>query len=265
MVKKLNAAPVYYTVAQVQFNHILNLDSYIPSIQAKMRERHFPDFRHEQVQSVILPFIGSPETNQISAPSFASRTRYIFGDIEDSSRFVLETNSVSFQTTNYDTFDSFIDTLIAGLGILHEALSLEFVDRLGVRYLDAVQPTEGVESLGKFLVPEVLGLSQRDPESHQQSVSESIIGTSAGQLVSRVLVRRGQIGLPLELTQLAPKIAPRFMKHSGLHAILDMDASFTQREVFDLTKVKGRLTALHDEIEACFEFVVTEHALATWA
>ena len=37
MGKKLANAPVYYTVAQVQFNPILNLDSFLPAIQAKMR------------------------------------------------------------------------------------------------------------------------------------------------------------------------------------------------------------------------------------
>ena len=44
MGKKLTNAPVYYTVAQVQFNPVLDLDGYIPAIQSKMREAHFPGF-----------------------------------------------------------------------------------------------------------------------------------------------------------------------------------------------------------------------------
>ncbi len=262
MGKKLSNAPVYYTVAQVQFNHVLNLDAYIPAIQAQMRAKHFPDFRQEVVQRLVLPFGSEP--GQVSAPTVTPQSRYQFGDISGNARFVLETNSLSFQTTDYGIFKTFSDTLLEGLSILHEALRLDFIERIGLRYLDAVQPTEEKETLADYLVPEVLGLSHRDGVQHQQSVSETIVATPAGQLVSRVLIRNGQIGLPVELVQLAPKIAPRFTQLVGLHAIIDTDASATQREVFDLGKIGARLTDLHDEIDKCFRATVTKHALAVW-
>ena len=264
MGKKLNNAPVYYTVAQVQFNPILNLDGYISAIQAKMRGRHFPDFRQEVVQQLVLPF-GNGEQGKIAAPTLTPQTRYLFGDIPGNARFLLETNALSFQTTDYGTFGAFSGELLAGLAIVHDALHLDFVERIGLRYLDAVQPPEGGNSLRDYLVPEVLGLALRDGGQHQHSVSETLVATPAGQLVSRVLIRHGQIGLPLELSALAPKIAPRFTQRSGLHAVIDTDASSTQREAFDLDAVKNRLTALHGEIEKCFDAIVTEYALNSWA
>lgn len=263
MGKKLNNAPVYYTVAQVQFNPVLNLDAYIPAIQAKMRERHYPDYKPEVVQRLVLPF-GGGEPGQVSAPTVTPQSRYQFGDISGNARFVLETNSLSFQTTDYGIFQTFSDTLLEGLSILHEALRLDFIERIGLRYLDAVQPAQEKETLADYLVPEVLGLSHRDGVQHQQSVSETIVATPAGQLISRVLIRNGQIGLPVELVQLAPKIAPRFTQLVGLHATIDTDASVTQRDVFDLDKIRARLTDLHDEIDKCFKATVTKHALAIW-
>ncbi|MCL4629242.1 MULTISPECIES: TIGR04255 family protein [Burkholderiaceae] len=264
MGKKLNNAPVYYTVAQVQFNPVLDLDAYIPAIQAKMREKHFPDFKQDVVQRLVLPF-GTVEPGQLAAPTVTPQSRYQFGDITGSARFVLETNALSFQTTGYETFEAFSGTLLAGLSVVHDALRLDFIERIGLRYLDAVQPSGERESLRDFLVPEVLGLSMREGVQHQHSVSETIVATPAGQLVSRVLIRHGQVGLPLELTALAPKIDPRFTQWAGLHAIIDTDASTTQREAFDLGNVEAQLKALHDEIDKCFKAIVTKHALAAWA
>ncbi len=264
MGKKLTNAPVYYTVAQVQFNPVLDLDGYIPAIQSKMREAHFPDYKNEVVQRLVLPF-GGAEQGQMAAPTVTPQSRYLFGDIDGCSLFLLETNALSFQTTRYDTFETFSGQLLRGLGIFHNALRLDFVERIGLRYLDAVQPTEEGVSLRDFLVPEVLGLALRGGCQLQHSVSETSVSTAAGQLVSRVIIRHGHIGLPVELSGLAPNIDPRFTQREGLHAIIDTDAFIVHREVFELAKVEARLTALHDEIEKSFKATVTEHARASWA
>lgn len=264
MGKKLTNAPVYYTVAQVQFNPVLDLDGYIPSIQSKMREAHFPDYKKEVFQQLVLPFGGS-EQGQMVAPTLTPQSRYLFGDIDGRSLFLLETNALSFQTTSYDTFETFSATLLKGLGILHDALGLNFVERIGLRYLDAIQPSKEGETLREFLVLEVLGLSLREGGQLQQSVSETIFSTTAGQLVSRVLIRHGHVGLPMELGGFAPVIAPRFTLREGLHAIVDTDASIAHRETFELPKVSARLTALHDEIVKSFNATVTDHARASWA
>ncbi|MBP8287065.1 MAG: TIGR04255 family protein [Rhodoferax sp.] len=264
MGKKLTNAPVYYTVAQVQFNPVLDMDGYIPSIQSKLREAHFPDYKKEVFQQLVLPF-GGAEQGQMVAPSLTPQSRYLFGDIDGRSLFLLETNALSFQTTSYDTFETFSATFLKGLGILNDALGLNFVERIGLRYLDAVQPSKDGETLREFLVSEVLGLSLRDGGQLQQSVSETIFSTAAGQLVSRVLIRHGHVGLPMELGGLAPVVDPRFTQRDGLHAIVDTDASMTHRETFELSKVGARLTSLHDEIEKSFNATVTDHARASWA
>jgi len=263
MGKKLNSAPVYYTVVQVQFNPVLDLEGYIPAIQSKMREAHFPDYQKEVFQQLVLPFSGI-EQGQMAAPTVAPQSRYRFGDIGGRSLFILETNSLSLQTTSYDTYETFSESFLKGLGILNEALRLDFVARIGLRYLDAVQPADG-EALGDYLVPEVLGLASRIDGTLQHSLSESVLSTGAGQLVSRVLIRHGHVGLPMELAGSAPAIDPRFTQREGLHAIIDSDASINQREAFDLEKVRAQLMALHDEVAKAFKATITDHAWASWA
>ena len=261
---KLSSAPLYYTVAQVQFNPVLDLDGYIPAIQSKMRETHFSDYKKEVVQRLVFPF-GNAEQDQMAAPTVASQSRYLFGDIDGRSSFMLETNTLSFQTTRYDNFETFSETLLGGLRILHNALGLDFVERIGLRYLNAIQPSKDGETLRDFLVPEVLGHSLRGQGQLQHSVSETCVLTASGQLVSRVLIRDDHIGLPMELGGLAPTIDPRFTQRKSLHAIVDTDASTTHREVFELAKVGARLSALHDDIDKSFHATVTDHARDSWA
>jgi uncharacterized protein (TIGR04255 family) len=264
MGKKLTNAPVYYTIAQVQFNAVLDLEGYIPAIQHKMREARFPDYKKEVIQQIAWP-LGGAGQGPMATPAVTQQSRYLFGDIDARSLFLLETNALSFQTTNYDTFETFSATFLKGLGVLHDALRLDFVERIGLRYLDAVQPSKSGETLREFLVPEVLGHSLRDEGQLQQSVSETVVSITAGQLVSRVLIRKGRVGLPMELGGLAPVIDPRFTQQEGLHAIVDTDASASHREMFNLSKVEARLTALHVEIGKAFYATVTDHARASWA
>ncbi|WGG49547.1 TIGR04255 family protein [Rugamonas sp. DEMB1] len=265
MGKKLNKAPVYYTVAQVQFNPILNLDSYLPAIQAKMREARFPDYRQEVFHRLVLPFGGIEPGGQMASPSVAPQSRHTFGDISGQTSFLLESNTLSFQTTEYDTFEIFSASLLQGLDVLHDIMRLDFIERIGLRYLDAVQPLQEQDTLKDYLVPEVLGLSQKVEGQLMQSISETTSITSAGQLISRVIIRDGNIGLPMELSMLAPTINPRFTQRHGRHAIVDTDASHVLREAFDLTQVKSRLISLHNEIKKSFEMTFTTHAKDAWA
>lgn len=260
---KLTKAPVYFTVAQVQFNSILNLDSYLSAIQAKMRETHQTDFKQEMVQSLVIPPGIGPNT--LAAPSITAHSRYIFGDISGNTSFVLEPNTLALQTTNYDSFEGFLGLMLKGLRILHELIGLDFVDRIGLRYLDAIQPLKEDESLKDYLIPEVLGLSLCGQGELLQSQSETISMTAAGQLISRVVIRNGKIGLPMELASLAPKIADRFLQPVGLHGIVDTDGSYVHREAFELGDIEKRLVALHDEITASFRTIATQHAQKAWA
>ncbi len=264
MRKKLTNAPVYYTLAQVQFNPVLDLDNFVPAIQSKMREAHFPDFKKEVFQRLDFPVLGT-EQGQMVPPTMTTQSRYMFGDLKGQTAFLLEANVLTLQTTAYDTFGTFSGALMAALNVLHSKLRLDFVDRIGLRYLNAIQPLNDGEQISDFLVKEVLGLSQRSHGQLQQSISETAVLTNAGQLISRVIVRDGQIGLPLELSGSGLNIAPQFTQQQGIHAIVDTDASFAQREAFESSQIKDRLMALHDEIEASFEATVTKHAWAAWA
>lgn len=263
MGKKMSNAPVYFTVAQIRFNPILNLDSYVSTIQPKMKDLKFSDYRQENMQRLVLP-IGGGDVGQMSSPSLVPHSRFIFGDRDGLSNFVLENNSIAFQTTAYDTFEMFSKTLLAGLGVVHGTLGLDFTERVGLRYLDAVQPEQASESLSDYLIPEVLGLSRSIGGNLEHSVSETLTSRDSCRLISRVIIQDGQVGLPPELVIVAPKVNPRFTQSQGLYAIIDSDAFSEQRESFDLAKIEQHLMVLHEEIKKSFEATITAHARKVW-
>lgn len=261
---KMNNAPVYFTVAQIRFNPILNMEGYLPAIQEKMRKDHFPSFKRETVQQLTVPFASSNEEGKVPTPSFTPRARCIFGNIEGTTEFLLENDALALQTTAYDTFELFSKTLLDGLMIVHNALNLDFTERVGLRYLDAVVP-KADEALSDYLTTEVLGLFFKLEGTPSHSFNETVTMNTSGQLVSRVVIQDGPIGLPPELMVLAPRINPRFTQVRGINAIIDTDAFNIQREPFNIDKIKDRLIALHVEIDKSFNATVTPNALEKWA
>lgn len=263
MGKKMKNAPVYFTLAQVRFNPILNMEGFLPTIQEKMRSAHFPDFKRETVQQLVFQFGLPGDGSQAQTPSVASQPRCVFGNIDRSTEFVLEHSALALHTNNYDTSDAFFKLLLDGLGIIHDTLRLDFTERVGLRYFDAVLP-KSKESLSDYLTPEVLGLSRNLGDKLSHSYSETVTLNTSGQLVSRVIIQDGHVGLPPEIATLAPKINSKFTEPAGLHAILDTDAFCEQREAFSLEGLNSKLIALHSEIKKSFKATVTPFALKIW-
>lgn len=261
MGQKMNNAPVYFTVAQVRFNPVLKLESYLSTIQDKMRVLRFSDYKRVNLQQI--PASPAPDEGDAASSALQSQTRYLFGNIAETTSFVLENNALALQTTDYDVFESFSDLFMKGLGIIHEALQLEFSARIGLRYFDAVIPEEG-ETLEDYLIPEVSGLSHKLDGQLSHAFSETVATNPAGKLVSRVIIQEGQVGLPPAMQALAPKINTRFTQAQGWHAILDTDAFNEQREAFDLHKIELTMSGLHTEIRKSFDITVTPHAMNAW-
>lgn len=260
MGRKLRNAPLYYVVAQVQFNAVLELDTFLPAIQSRLREANYPDYKAEIVQSLVFK---GPVDGQPLSPSFTSSSRHTFGDVEGKNTFLLEANALTFHTTAYETYEDFASRFFTGLKIVHKILSLALVERIGIRYLDAVYPLKDGEALENYLLPEVLGLYKKVDCELIHSFSETMGNTSEGQIISRAVVRKGKIGFPDELTN-HPVIDPRFTQWDGLHAVIDSDAFDMKRVVFDIEKIAFKLDALHELISSSFHAAITPEALKAW-
>lgn len=266
MGKRMSNAPVYFTIAQVRYNPILSLEIYAASIQESMRKAGYPDYQPSK--SLVINFVSAGNDKDFSPPSPTTATleRHVFLSRDGTRGFIVEQSAISFQTTEYDTFDTFSESFFTGLAIIHKCLVLDYSERIGIRYLDAVVPPGGEEELKDYLAPGVLGLADRLPDdvAIDLSLSETHIVMPDVKLLCRTIIRNGRLDFPMDLAHQGLHVPQRFKQIDGVHAIIDTDASQDEREAFDLVRLRERLDFLHSKIRMAFDASVTEHALKAW-
>jgi uncharacterized protein (TIGR04255 family) len=266
MGRKMKNAPVYFTLVQVRHNPVLSLEAYVSGIQESMRKAGYPDFKRGLLAAINLTPLAANGNVPTQAPTMQRVERYLFSDMANTRGFVLLQDSLSYQVTEYDTFESLRGDFLTGLRIVHDAIKLDFSQRVGIRYLDAVVPREGEEPK-QYLVPEVIGLASRmDDGLIIHSFSETAMQVpNVGQIVSRTIIQNGQLAFPADLQPDALKLAARFAEINQVHAVIDTDGAFEGRQVFDIKNIETRLNALHAEITKAFQATVTDHARQVWA
>jgi uncharacterized protein (TIGR04255 family) len=260
----MTSAPVYFTIAQVRFNPILALDTYAPQIQERLRKEGFPDAQKGFLATINLNVNVAP-SSEGSLPQIpmAQSARYLFGNMDRTSGFILDQGALSFQTTEYDVFEAFLTGFLKGLQAVNDAVSLSYVDRIGLRYLDAVFPKSG-ETVGDYLCTSMLGLTEKLDDTIVHSFSETLVKRDNVSVRSRVIIQGGEIGFPPDLQPLTLNVGERFRQFRGWHGIIDTDGWSEAREPFNVERVWEQLNLIHSGIEKTFRASVTEHALKQW-
>ena len=262
MAWRMTHAPVYFAIVQARFNPILALDAYAPQIQDRFRKHGFPDAQRGVLATLNLNFAAPTEGSSPQVP-VAQTTRYTFCNMDRTAGFILDQGALSFQTTEYNVFDTFSGEFRQGLQAVHDAVELSYTDRIGFRYLDAVFPKAN-EALGDYLNSSVLGLTEKFQENIVHSFSETNLRSANVNVVARVIIQDGEVGFPPDLLPNILRVADRFRSQRGRHAILDTDGYFEGRETFSLDRITSHLSATHDEISKVFHATVTPNALKVW-
>ena len=261
---KMKAAPVYFAIAQVRFNPILSLEAYAPQIQERLRKEGFPDAQKGFLATINLNLNVAP-SSEGSPPQLpmAQTSRYVFGNMERTSGFILDQGALSFQTTEYNVFETFLADFLKGLQAVNEAVSFSYTDRIGLRYLDAVFPKAG-ETVRDYLSASILGLTEKIDDTIVHSFSETLVKRENVNVRSRVIIQDGEVGFPPDLQPLTLKLGERFRPLRGRHAIIDTDGWSESREAFSLDRIHEQLGLIHSGIDKTFRASVTENALKAW-
>ncbi|MGB7412716.1 MAG: TIGR04255 family protein [Thermosynechococcaceae cyanobacterium] len=256
----MRLAPVFYTLAQVQFNPIAQMSDYVARLQERLRRSGFPDFRVENQVGLTIRRLDDlqPDVQQ------QQQIRWSFTNAQRTEGYVLVSDTLTFHTTQYDSFVDFLQKSINGLSLVHEVVELAYIERIGLRYLDAIVSRDN-DTLQQYLNLSLLGLSGTLEGQLGHSFTETATAIEEGNLVARAVITEGGLAVSPDLLPLQLELQSRFAEINGRNAVLDTDYFLVKRNGFDLEDIKGQLLSAHDIITTAFKASVTDYARAQWA
>jgi uncharacterized protein (TIGR04255 family) len=256
---KMGNAPIILILGQIRFNPVQQMASFVDGIQEQFRKLRFAGFVQDELKGLHVDTRSA--TPQVD---IRSESRWRFTDSHKTSEFLLSRNSLTFQTTAYETKEMFLDGFLKGIDVIHRAAQLEYVEGIGIRTIDAVVPVKG-ENLRDYLKPQLLGFYESDLGDVKHSILEGVFSFAVNSLlVSRVAILKGALGLPLDLMPIVLSIKPKFTDTNGDHAILDNDRSEQIQFDFDIEEIRKKFFMLKVDVSKAFYNAVTEGALQRW-
>jgi uncharacterized protein (TIGR04255 family) len=262
----MSNAPVYYALAQAHFNPVAAMVKYVDRIQDQLRREGYPLFDPHQFMQLVVP---RPGQGQPQEPQIQQTLSWLMTRSDRTAGFILGPSTITYHTTHYQTHNHFIPELLRGLTAVHEAVSLDHVSRLGLRYLDAVLPRAG-ESTEQYLAGGLHGINFNSVRQH--AMTETVFATDTrplvtkGTLVVRVYRADARLGFPPDMLPSGLVIAPSFdIKEAREHAIIDTDHYVEGRMPVEMDKLKDQLLSLHGTIKSVFDTTTTDHARSAWA
>ena len=248
MGQKMANPPIFYTIAQIRFNPVLNMSEYVPKIHLALR-KEFPEIRQEELRQFQLNIAATGNGEPVS--SFAA-PRWVLSNLKKTSGYILLNDSIAFHTAAYETSEEFSAALLRGIELVNELVGLSYVDRVGFRTLDAIIPESG-RSLRYYLKNDVLGFYEMLNGELKYNVSENFTVLPSGQLVARLAILSSpSVGVPPDLFPIQLTLKQQLQGPIGLHAVLDLDHSQEDRFEFDLQEIQLRIRQLKSILTGVF-------------
>ena len=189
--------------------------------------------------------------------------RWTLVNKQNTAGFILNADSIVFHTTDYQRFADFSDRLRSGLEIVSEILDISLVERIGLRYIDFIEPSGGVP-IQNYVHEQLLGFPHQDVGFKEISQKhESRCQTPAGQMIIKYMQARHESILPPDLLPLSlnlHKVAPQDL----ITGILDTDHYWQDGEDFVVPSIMTTLEQLHEHTNEAFRASVTDEAIESW-
>lgn len=237
-------------------------------VQARFPKRPFPEaeldvFRSEcETLGYPLSYEGVVQTIGIgtSESPLGNMPRWDFLDRSRRWNIVLTQEFLLLQTSEYSSFETFLPRWTSILDAARKILGIPLIDRLGLRYVDLVQPT-GAERVADYVVPALAGY-EPDPESgfhRERHVAATVLRTDKGHMLVRVSPATSPFPPDMDSVHLTGLKTP-----TPGAVFLDFDHASTDVIDFDPSTITEATTGLHDAHDLLFRKITTPHAMAVW-
>jgi uncharacterized protein (TIGR04255 family) len=261
----LSKQPLVLVLGQVRFSPVRRMEAYLARIQEEFRRYGFPLEQAGKFQQLVFGAGGAAPVQMMEEQRWEYRTK------DETWSVLLTQSSVVLQTTAYGRFEAFADKLLHVVRTVFAATEhdkLGVVERVGLRYVDVVQPREG-EDFRFYLRPGFHGVADtvfrpRTHRLHVESRGKTSVGEVEGTMVVRVVQNDRGFALPPDLIAAAPKHAAR-ARPGELITLVDMDHYIEGKFDPAVEWVVARAYDMHDDlIETFHQHVVTEDAIEVW-
>src|SRR5262249_11135588 len=184
-----------------------------------------------------------------------------FTDRDDHRCIVLATNAVTLQSTLNQT-EEFDLVLFDAVSLIQRSVSPDHVQRIGLRYINVIQPDQ--KALSHYVHAGLLGI----PLEQAGAISSAWHFYSVNQTEHGVLILQGRYPmadkfLPPDVS-MGPGLKLRPLRDDAASFVLDLDHFAELKAPFELAAVKSTLQKFRSVLEETFRLAVTESALAEW-
>lgn len=254
MGEKLDNPPLIYALGQVIFNPVKGMGQFVPALQELLRA-NFPDFKEEIVTVQHFPVAAPPGVPpQVIQVAPQTICQWHFLDFERTSGYMLSENTFIFHTTAYETNSVFLEKIRQGLTLVHEKAKLSFIERLGLRFINAVYMNDKEDDI---LHPSLRGMVPAGSGEYLQTFSESVLERgNAIQLLVRAIRSHHAFPLPDGFASLPLQLPTRELEHGQSVVSLDLDCSRQKREKFSMEYMHDTFSIMHSYIETAFHLAV---------
>lgn len=252
---RLRSSPLVYVIGQVRISPVISIEKFIPDIQERFRQIGFPRFKRGQLQEL--------QFGVDIAPKFSTALRFEFQDKAATSGILVTSDFIAFHTNLYKSYEQFEEVLSTALHIVHGAVNLSLVERLGLRYVDLIRLGRN-ELFTDYLKPGLHGFDTSALQLSELLHRFEFVGkTQTGTLIVRYSQNKGGAFLPpdLALNTLNYNIS---LGEQETIALLDLDHYSDRQMDFHVQSVMDTIGGLHDGLDLAFRSAVTEMALSRW-
>jgi uncharacterized protein (TIGR04255 family) len=264
--EKLSKQPLVLVLIQIRFSPVMNLESYIPQIQAALRMAGYPLVEENDNLSVTV-------TPDGVKPVHTKQWRFKSGD--EYSNVILDGGQLSFQTSEYVCFEQFYKLFDSVCVCVFENIAgfiqANVIQRLGLRYVDRIIPAVSDDTVDSYIA-DGFKISQAPVFGSQpkictvsQAGEVQIDGNKNGVLVVRITQGEKGLFLPPDLMAKPPKMKT-VVPEGRLIGIIDTDHSYLPPLLlkYDTAELKQLFYRMHDNVEAVFHSVVSGEGRKRW-
>ncbi len=264
----LSKPPVFHTLVQININENPNFKDAIDSIHHDFYQLGFIEKRIEEIQEIEF-------ATHAPQPQVKKVTSWHFINFEQDAGFVINPNFIVFHTTNYINFNNFFKSLALGMSIINKHLEFLVIERLGLRYLDALVMTNGekidIQLSKDFLsVNDNFGLGDKGFKIQHAMSEKILVNDETGEhCISRVVSAVLDGNDPLMPKELVPlirhlKLKEQFKNINGLMTLIDIDSSIAKLRLkaTEIDELSSKLNNLHDNVSKVFYSIINVEAFS---